>query len=270
MSGTPDPKLVEPTPEPTLIEQPGSIPETVVPADESLTNQEQVEAEPESNPEQPPVEEKKEPAKKPWFQTRIDELTRARRDAERKAAEAEAKAQVLEASQAKPDQPITSLNREQYQKDVAAEAQRQIQQQTYATRSRSWLDAGVKEYGMEDFNQRCDMVAAMGAADRPEFMQMILDPDLVPDGHKVVAQLAENPDEAQRILSLDSPVKMAAALTRFAMTAQPEKRQVSNAPKPISPIGGTAKASGAPSDNDPTPEWMAKRRAEVAARKKRA
>lgn len=266
MSGAPDPVPVEVKPEPTLIEQTGGIPETVTPE----TAIEPVEPEPEPEAKVEAAEEPKPKTQKPWFVEQIAREKGRAAEAERRAAQAEAEAKVLKAAQADPNAPaLTGLTREQYDRDVQAEAQRQVQQQTFRAKSEVWLANGVKEYGAEEFNQRCDMLAAMGASDKPDFMQVILDPDLIPEGHKIVASLAEKPEEARRILSLETPVQRAAALVKYSMTVPAEKKQVSNAPKPISPIGGTAKAS-APSESDDTATWMAKRRAEVAARKQRA
>src|SRR5690348_10352048 len=269
MSVAPDPKPVEPVqppPEPTLIEQAGAIPDTVVPV-------EPVEPEPEAPalevmPE-PEVVEDKPKAKKPWFIDQIAENKRRAALAEQQVAELKARLAVEEAAKAKSETPTpTSLTREQYERDVKAEALRQVQAERYQARSQTWLNNGVKEYGMEAFNERCDLLAAMGASDKPDFMEVILDPDIIPDGHKVVAQLAEKPEEAQRILAMPSPVQRAAALVKFSMTIPAEKKQISNAPKPISPIGGTAKQS-APSETDDIKTWVAKRNAEIAARKQR-
>ncbi len=88
-------------------------------------------------------------------------------------------------------------------------------------------------------------------------MQLITDPEIIPDGHKVVAALAANPEEATRILSLDG-LRMAAAPTKFASTAKPPEKPISKAPEPIKPIGGTVKASE-PNENQSMKEWMANR-----------
>lgn len=256
------------TEEKPVTEQAGDVPETVIPENAVAPA-----PEPEPAPEETKAAAEPEPkpaTKRPWFQTRIDELTKARREAERLAAAKEAELQLLKTKPASdgPATPATNnLTQAEWDRQVKEAAAQIVQQQAIQSKSKAWLDAGVKEYGREEFDAKCETLAALGGGDKPEFMALILDPDVIPDGHKIVAQLADKPEEAQRILSLP-PVQMAAALTRFAMTAPAEKKTVSNAPKPITPIGGTAKAS-APSESDDIKTWMAKRRADVAARQGR-
>lgn len=257
----------EPKPEPTLIQQEGEVPETVVPVEPV--------AEPEPEPEKPDEPKPEEPksaapAKRPWFQTRIDELTRLRRDEQRAREAAEAELKVIKAQKPAEEgaDPLkVGLSRADWDAQVRTEAQKLVQQQMWENKAQNWLEAGNKEFGSAAFNEKCDMVAALGAADRPEFRSLIVDPDIVPDGHKVVMRLADNPEEAQRILAIVDPVKLAAALTKFAMTEPKPDVPVSKAPKPITPIGGTAKNAGL-SDNDDIKSWMAKRREQIAARQK--
>lgn len=243
-----------------VLEQDGSIPETVVPAEPVTEQPEAEEAPAEVKAEEAPKE-----TKKPWFQTRIDELTRKSREAERKATDAEARAAVLEAAN-KPadDGSKPQLTQADFDKAVEAKAKQLASAERQNARAQSWLSAGVKDYGMEDFNARCDLVASLGAEDRPEFMQIVTDPDIIPDGHKVVALMADHPEEAQRILALD-PMKMAVAIARFAQTAEKPVKAISAAPRPITPIGGSARSS-APSDTDDIKTWVAKRNAHLAAK----
>lgn len=253
----------DPVPEPTLIQQDGGVPETVTP--ENAVDQV---PEPEAEVVAEPVaDQPKVAVKKPWFQTRIDELTKARREAERQASEREAELKLLKAGTVPAaDSTVApaAMTQAEWDRQVNEAADRKLQQQQIQSKSQAWVNNGIKDFGREEFDAKCETLTALGGGDRPEFMAMIVDPDLIPDGHKVVAQLADHPEEAQRILALP-PVQMAAALTRFAMTAPAEKKQVSSAPRPITPIGGSSKPS-APQDNEPIDSWMAKRKAEVAAR----
>jgi hypothetical protein len=241
-----------------VTEQEGDIPETVVPAEPVV--------EPTPEPEAPPAEAKTQAApatvKKPWFQQRIDELTRQKNEEKRARETAEAKAAVLEAQARPADDPTApkpTMTQEAFDAAVKSEARRVASVEAQQAREARVGDAGIKEYGLEAFTERCNMVAALGATERPEFMQIMADPDIIPDGHKVIVALAEHPEEAQRILSLE-PVKMAAALSRFATTAQPKETPLSKAPAPIKPIGGSAKPS-VPAENDDIKTWMAKRNA---------
>lgn len=255
---------VAPAADPTLIEQNGDVPDTVTPGNaKEVVADESTEDAPETeNPEAEAAAQPEAPKRKPWYQVRIDEITAARRDEERKRVAAEEKLKTFENAAPIEEQP--KFTQEEFQKAVEAEASRRANQMEVNKRTKGWLDAGEKEYGKDGFTDKCNIVAAIGAGDNPAFMQIVTDSDILPDGHKVVAMLADNPDEAQRILSLE-PMKMAAALTRFATTVKAPDPQVSKAPKPIQTTGGTAK-NGAPTDSETIEEWMAKRKAQVAQR----
>lgn len=243
----------------TLIEQPGEIPETVVPAEETAETPIEVPAEAEAAPETP---EPSKPKQKPWFQTRIDELTRQKHDEKRAREALEARLAALE-KPAESEGPVAKP--EDFDKAVTARAQQIVAQEDAKRRTNSWFEAGKKEFGAAEFNEKCNLVADIGAGDNPEFMKLVTDPDIIPDGHKVIALLADAPEEAQRILSLE-PVKMAAALTRFASSAKAPEKPLSQAPRPITPIGGSAKPSTLPAESDDMKTWMEKRNAQVAAR----
>ncbi len=249
-----------PAPESTMIQQDGAIPETVVPADAEPAPEAPIEA-PEAKEAAPetPAEPPK-PKRVPWYQDRINELTRRAKEAEQKLASAK------QPPAEEPETPTPAFRPEQFEQLIDQRAHALVAQREFEKRSKSWIEAGNKEFGPGEFMEKCNEVASMGAGDSAEFMSLITDADIIPDGHRVIASLADHPEEAQRILSLD-PVRMAAALTKFAATAKAPEKAISQAPAPIKPIGGTAKAS-APSDDEPIQSWMAKRRAEVAAKAK--
>ncbi len=248
-------------PETTLIQQDGAIPETVIPA-EPVTEKP---AEPE--PEKPAAEAAQEPEKpkrKPWYQDRIDTLTRQR--AEEKTSRERLEAELAALKPKDEGEQPQSFDPKQFEQVIEQRAQAMVAQREVQARTKGFISAGEKEFGASDFMEKCNEVAALGAGDSPEFMAIITDAELIPDGHKVIAALAEHPEDAQHILSLP-PLKMAAALAKFAGTAKVPEKKISQAPAPIKPIGGTAKAS-TPNDNDPIDNWMAKRRAELAAKGK--
>jgi hypothetical protein len=257
--GSADPVV---TPESTLIQQDGAIPETVVPVEEAPETPVEAEAAPEAAPETPTEPVK--PKRTPWYQQRINELSalNTKNRAAREVAEAELAALKTPSEQ----EAAPTFDPKQFDSIIDQRAEALVARREFERRSRSWIEAGNKEFGAADFMDKCNEVAALGAGESAEFMALITDPETIPDGHKIIAALAEHPEEAQRILSLD-PVRMAAALTRFASIAKLPEKKISQAPAPIKPIGGTAKSS-TPNDNEPMGEWMAKRRAEVAARGK--
>lgn len=242
-----------PAPEPTLIEQDGAPPESTILPTEPVEVEAEALKEPEKAAEAPKAPDK--PKRTPWYQERINELT-AQKTKERVAREAaEAKLAALapkpDAEQPKPFDP------KEFEGLIEQRAQSLLAQKDMERRSRGFLEAGEKEFGATAFQEKCNEVAALGAGDSREFMQLVTDADVLPDGHKVVAALADHPEEAQRILAMD-PIKMAGALVRFASTIKPPEKQISNAPAPIKPVGGTAKASE-PSDTMTMEQWIALR-----------
>ena len=257
-----DPGIVDPA---APIEQDGAVVETVIipdpPAEDPVI-------EPVADPVEAAAPEPEKAKNKPWFQTRIDELTRQKHEEKREKDDLKARLALIEASQqADPEAaPKPTFTEAAFQNAVRAEAQRLAFQESVKARTNSWLQAGNKEYGADSFTEMCNMVANIGAGDSPDFMALVTDPDVIPDGHKVIAAMKENPEEAQRILAMP-PVKMAAALTRFASTAKAPEKPISNAPRPITTIGGTAKSS-APADNEDIKAWMAKRNADAWDRRK--
>ena len=102
--------------------------------------------------------------------------------------------------------------------------------------------AGMAEYS--DWNDRCDQIADMGGAENKAFMRAIT---AIPGGHKIVADLAENPVEAARILALPD-IEMTIALVGMRQRSASEATRtatvaaVSKAPPPIKPITATARA----------------------------
>lgn len=235
--------LEQPKPEPTLIEQEGSVPETVTPP-------EPVEEAPEPAPEAPKEPEKEaqpeKPKRTPWYMERIGELTRQKSELQKKL---EAKPAEAPPTEQVPDQ----------EQAILQAAERIVARRDFDTRAKQLLEAGNKEFGREDFAEKCNLIADLGFGDRADFMEIMTDPDVIQDGHKLLSALAENPDEAQKIARLPA-AKMAAALVRYATTMSKPDKPVSSAPAPIKPIAGTAKPS-APADTDSMEAWIAKRNA---------
>ena len=86
------------------------------------------------------------------------------------------------------------------------------------------------------------------------------------EAHKLIYELGSDPEEVERIVKL-SPVKQGIELAKLASKV-PEP--VSNAPRPITPIGSRSASHVKIDPNDPsradnlsTAEWMARRAAQV-------
>jgi hypothetical protein len=129
---------------------------------------------------------------------------------------------------------------------VQERAQALIEHRETQGRTEAAIAAGNAAY--PDFTERCNELASMGAADNPAFMSTIWK---IPDGHKVIVELAGNPADAARILKLP-PVDLALELAGLAqrISAAPSaapapapapERATSRAPPPITPLATAAR-----------------------------
>lgn len=247
------------TPEPTPAPEPDPTPV----ADPEPATQEA------TDPPAAAADEKKPRQTGKPFQQRIDQLTREKNEEKRAREAAEAEIARLRAvnpadpAQASPKQGPSG--QELSEQLINRRAQEIVAAERYGRQINATLAAGKKDF--TDFDDRCNTLASLGANERPDFLQIVTDGEIIPDGHKVLASLAEDTTEAARILSLP-PVQMSAALVRYSENLnRPKSAAVSRAPAPFKPLNGGAKASEELSSNDSEDDWFRKREAQVAARK---
>ena len=197
-----------------------------------------------------------EPKRKPWFQQRIDELTREKHEARRQAEQlAGYLRQIQQGQQQYPQQqdapqvppgyvPVTEVAR------VAA-------QQLETAR----------------FNEACNAIADHGESQFPDFQaavqnfQMIGGPPPAlleavtalgkEDGARVYYELGKNPDEAMRLLNL-SPARMAVELAKMAAKPAPAPKAISRVAPPITPISAARAEAGGEPDATKNPEAWTK------------
>jgi hypothetical protein len=142
----------------------------------------------------------------------------------------------LQQAQARPngepgqlDEAVVQKLRAQWDAEQAAKAANERKEQFHAQ--------GEKEF--RDWRERCDSLIAMGADD--QIAQLLVEMD---DGIRVVAALADDPEELERIAGLKSERARAIALGKYAerLKAKPAdpQRGVSRAPAPIRPVNGRA------------------------------
>lgn len=117
---------------------------------------------------------------------------------------------------------------------------------------------------VRQFNEKCDTIAQKGEQEFPGFKAALgnlhavgaLGPNVspaflqtvaeLPEAHKLLNHLGNNPDEAARIALLPQ-VKMALELARIE-SALGKPKEVSKAPAPIKPVTGTGGGNGDLSD----------------------
>jgi hypothetical protein len=165
--------------------------------------------------------------KNDWVQRRIDQLTREKHEALRRAADAEARA-----SQGQQSTGEQQTDRRMTPDEIRAEAKKLIQQEKFDDACNKVFDAGKTEF--PDWDSSLRTFQMLGGAS-PEFLEAVTAMDA---GHKVLHHLGQNPETAERLLSLP-PLRMALELARLESTVgQAKPKPVSNAPAPINPIGG--------------------------------
>lgn len=136
--------------------------------------------------------------------------------------------------------------------------------------------AGRTAFGEKAFNESlAELVGLVDLTDPQaqlgynEFLASALETGEAP---KIIFELGRDPEQAMKILAM-SPRKMTIELAKLAGAGK--VANVSSAPRPITPIesrGGRheqiAASDPEKADNLSTPDWMARREAEVAARVK--
>jgi DNA segregation ATPase FtsK/SpoIIIE-like protein len=219
---------------------------------DATTGQQQQEQQQVQQPEQQPEQKRT-----PWFQTRIDELTRARHEERRRAEEAQQRLAQYEQQFAQMQQGLDPEQQHQpNQFDVRTlaqqEASRMLAEQRFADQCNKVYSSGKAEF--PDFDQSVANLQMVGVS--RDFLELATSSDV---GAKLLHHLGTDLDEAARIASLP-PVQMARELTRleFKLGQPAAPKPVSKAPAPITPLG-----SSATNDVDPTrmsdAEWYAHR-----------
>lgn len=221
-----------------------------LPEGEPVSEEPAIEQAPETGTEQPEqqAEEPEKPKHKPWFQARIDELTKEKHD-ERRAREAlEAKVRQYEALT--PEETPAVGN---HQDAVRKEAEALVQRQQFDKRCDDVYSSGAKDF--PDFDQKLNEFRHLGGLP-PQFLEAVTQ---LPDAHKVLHALGSDLDQAAHIMSLP-PIPQAVALAKLSATAP---KPVSSAPPPIKPIDGSPRGEKNPDDMT-TAEWMEWREKQVS------
>ena len=165
------------------------------------------------------------PAKGDWVQRRIDQLTREKYDANRRAEDAESRArQYAPPQQPEAEAPMTRQAVEQ----AAVEL---VKRRDFDSACNEVFKAGKSEF--PDFESSLNTFAMLGGA-TPDLLEAITSME---NGHRVLQHLGKDPEAAERLLAMP-PLKMALALAKLESTlGQAKPVSASKAPSPISPVG---------------------------------
>lgn len=196
------------------------------------------------------------PKPKQTAQERIDEVTRARREAERRAETAERERDELRKQIPVPEAPKEPKASDYtYGEDDAAYIRDLAKFEARQEHEASLAEAEARERIETIENTWSDRQAAF-AADKPDYYEKINAKDLPitplmaaaiktsDDGAAVAYHLATNPDEARRIAALDNLAqareigRLEAKLAPPASPDTPTTKTVSDAPPPPQPLRG--------------------------------
>lgn len=220
------------------------------------------------------------PVKKPGVQSRIDELTRARHQAEREAAywrEQAAKSQPSSTDAQKPTKADFPDDEAYFEALADFKAEQKVQQFSQQTQAERAQEADAKQTAtrfdlyrervtqsaeaMPDYHE---VVGQSEVPAAPHVLESILDSDV---GPQLAYHLAQNPDVAERLNGM-TPVQAARELGRLeeklsqpkAGAATPTAKRTTNAPAPITPVrGGSGQFTKAPEAMSDA-EWYASQR----------
>ena len=197
------------------------------------------------------------------MQPRIDQLTREKHEANRRALQLEEQNRALMAQMGQPPaDPAAAPTAPAPRQNV-----HQLPQNLSPAQVQQLIDeAATVKLNEQAFTERCNTVYQNGMKEDPKFDQAIRNISMgigglenhrplldavtsVPGGHKVLAHLGANIEEAQRLASM-TPVQMAIEVSRIEqrLNMPPAVPKPSSAPAPINPLTATAPAA------DPGPD----------------
>jgi hypothetical protein len=175
------------------------------------------------------VEQQSQEQQKPkndWVQRRIDQLTREKHEAIRRAEAAEARGREQGDGQ-------HSNTQQRQPTDIDAAVEARLREREFNSACNKVFEAGKSEFASE-WDSSLRTFAMLGGAPN-EFLDAITSME---NGHKVLHALGQDPEAAERVLSLP-PLRMALELARIeTKVGQAKPQSVSKAPPPINPIGG--------------------------------
>jgi hypothetical protein len=215
-----------------------------------------------------------------WRQDRINKLTAKLKEEQAKNAELAARVSVPQAPAVAPPQTQGLVpGSPEFQRAVDFAAQQKKELDDWNAMCNNIAADGRTRFGQVEFNKAvADLNSLIDKTDPQSmlaFNAMINAANEAGDGAYLMMQLGSDLNQAAKVLSMN-PVKMTAEFTRRVIAA---KSAAPNGeltlPKPITPVGGRGPAHTEIAASDPvrssalaTPDWMARREAEVEARRR--
>ena len=238
-----------------------------------------VASEAEQKPEGDKPEEKEPPKseKRPGVQSRIDELTRARYEAEREAKfwrEQAAKSPPPSTDAPKPTradfadddayfEALADFKAEQKVQQFSQQTQAERAQEAQARQTASQFDLYQERVQQADLPDYAEVVGQSDVPAAPHVLESILDSDV---GPQLAYHLAKHPDVAERLNAM-TPVQAAreigrleAAVASPAAQITPPAKRTTSAPAPINPVRGGNGQFSKPAEAMSDAEWYAAQR----------
>ncbi len=245
------------TPTPQLTEEEGGEPDADTNSD---TDGKQAAS------EKRPTESKPDKSKGqvPWFQRRIDALTREKSETIRQAAAiAEENRQLREALQARANPEAKPEEQRQpapkaSEPDVESRAAQIAAQREFDRNCNDIYSKGKDAF--PDFDDSLKSYANLGGL-TPAFIEATMEAG---DAHVILQTLAQDMDEASRIMAL-SPTRQAVALAKVASKLQAAPK-TSSAPPPIRALNGGGTSIEKDPEKMPMKEWLAWREKQIKDR----
>lgn len=263
-------------PEPVVVEAKPVVTEEVEVPKEAAGSEEQVELE----------NREEKPRQKPGVHARIDELTRARREAERQAEHWKnvAEGKIAPAKAAEVPQPPTRDKFETEEAYLDALTDHKVDVRL-AAREQATQQANVQQAKASDWQSKlasarteiADFDTVMNAAELPvagHVADLVMEHD---QGAKVIHHLATNPEELERINAM-TPARAAFAIAGIAnqfkvpdasaSSSEPVavvKKVVSEAPPPAARNVGAGRSTTVPLGDQSMEDYIATRKAQGAS-----
>ena len=189
--------------------------------------------------EEQPAEQPKKSDQPGWVKPAIDRLTREKHEA-RRALEAAQKENAILRQMAEGKLPAEQrgpLAPDATEDEILErKAQELLARRDEAKRRNEMIQSGVKELGENTWNEKTEILHHLGATNNEAFMRAVM---TVPDGHKVVAALADDPTRVMGLLQR-SPLEMATEIGAMAaeIHRKPAARKITSAPSPGAAVNG--------------------------------
>lgn len=210
------------------------------------------------------------------LQQRIDRLTREKYEARRMAEEA---AQRADAAERRQQQPTPPRPPPYGPPDTGADAEERAYQRYRSEGVQKEFDRACNDLyakGREAFGESMDEAVrglnAVGWGGRPDALAAVT---RLPNGHAVYRELAQNLDNAARVLNLP-PMDMAMELARMSVATKngatasaPAVAPVSRAPEPLRAVGGNSGRPERPLSEVSMSEFIRRRDREEGASSRR-